>query len=121
MNFRKIKKQFLNRRNYYENTGVVRVTFPGARLLVVDDIATNLKVAEGLLVPYKAEVDTCLSGKQAIELVKQHEYDIVFMDHMMPEMDGIETTAGALGTADYVSKPFDPASLVACVEKHSKT
>jgi len=60
---------------------------------VVDDIATNLKVVAGLLAPYLAVVDTCLNGLQAIELVKQHEYDVVFMDHMMPDMDGIETTA----------------------------
>jgi signal transduction histidine kinase/CheY-like chemotaxis protein len=75
-----------------------RFTFPNARILVVDDISTNLKVALGLLAPYKAEVDTCLNGLQAIEHVKRsieekREYDIVFMDHMMPEMDGIEATA----------------------------
>jgi CheY-like chemotaxis protein/anti-sigma regulatory factor (Ser/Thr protein kinase) len=83
-------------RSYYEKTeaeSMVRYTFPNARLLVVDDIATNLKVAEGLLAPYRAVVDTCLSGFQAIELVKRQDYDIVFMDHMMPEMDGIETVA----------------------------
>jgi putative two-component system response regulator len=91
----------LDNKNYFHTarTGSTnRLTFPGARLLVVDDIATNLKVAEGLLAPYKATVDTCLSGAQAVELVKQavsqkREYDIVFMDHMMPEMDGIEATA----------------------------
>jgi len=88
-------------RNYFINAGnggTIRFTYSGARLLVVDDIATNLKVAEGLLAPYKAEVDTCLNGLQAMELVKRatlemREYDVVFMDHMMPEMDGIETTA----------------------------
>jgi CheY-like chemotaxis protein len=83
-------------RNYSESSkdgGAIRFTFPGARLLVVDDIATNLKVAEGLLAPYQAAVDTCLSGVQAIELAKQNDYDIVLMDHMMPEMDGIEATA----------------------------
>ena len=63
-----------------------------ARLLIVDDIPTNLNVVEGLLAPYEAVVDTSLSGKEAVELVKQQEYDIVFMDHMMPEMDGIEAT-----------------------------
>jgi PAS domain S-box-containing protein len=76
-----------------QNFGVIRFTYPDARLLVVDDIPTNLKVAEGLLAPYHAKVDTALSGAKAIELVKQYEYDIVFMDHMMPEMDGIEATA----------------------------
>jgi signal transduction histidine kinase/CheY-like chemotaxis protein/HPt (histidine-containing phosphotransfer) domain-containing protein len=76
-----------------DDSGAARFVIPHGRLLVVDDIATNLKVAEGLLAPYKATVDTCLSGQQAIDLVKRNDYDIVFMDHMMPEMDGIETTA----------------------------
>ncbi|MDR3355325.1 MAG: response regulator, partial [Synergistaceae bacterium] len=67
-----------------------RFTAPGTRLLVVDDIATNLKVAEGLIAPYKADVDACLSGAEAVELVKRNRYDIVFMDHMMPDMDGVE-------------------------------
>jgi signal transduction histidine kinase/CheY-like chemotaxis protein len=88
-------------RNYLMDSGssgAVRFAIPSARLLVVDDIATNLKVAEGLLAPYRAEVDTCLSGEKAIEFVKlaalqKRGYDIIFMDHMMPEMDGVETTA----------------------------
>jgi signal transduction histidine kinase/CheY-like chemotaxis protein len=64
---------------------------PSARFLVVDDIQPNLVVAEGLLTPYKSRVDLCSSGARALELVKLQRYDIVFMDHMMPEMDGIET------------------------------
>ncbi|MDR1080413.1 MAG: response regulator [Deltaproteobacteria bacterium] len=63
-----------------------------ARILIVDDNATNLKVAEGLLMPYGSRIDTCLSGAEAIRLAGTTCYDIVFMDHMMPEMDGIETT-----------------------------
>ena len=63
---------------------------PGVRILVVDDIATNLKVANGLLSSYQAGVDTCLSGAEAIKLAGEGSYDIVFMDHLMPEMDGIE-------------------------------
>ncbi len=74
-----------------EKSGV-RFIAPTARILLVDDINTNLKVAEGLMSPYGMQIDTCESGRQAIELVKSHEYDIVFMDHMMPEMDGIEAT-----------------------------
>jgi len=80
-------------KGYTENFNAVRFSFPHARLLVVDDIATNLKVAEGLLAPYRAEVDTCLSGLQAIEMVRQYDYDLILMDHMMPEMDGVEATA----------------------------
>jgi signal transduction histidine kinase/CheY-like chemotaxis protein len=79
-------------KDYAMSSGIIRFTFPRARLLVVDDIATNLQVAEGLLAPYLVTVDTCLSGSQSIELVKCNEYDIIFMDHMMPEMDGIEAT-----------------------------
>jgi CheY-like chemotaxis protein len=80
-------------KGYVGTSGTIRFTVPGARLLIVDDMFTNLKVAEGLLAPYHAMIDTCLSGSQAVELVKRNDYDIVFMDHMMPEMDGIETTA----------------------------
>jgi len=80
-----------------KNSGEIRFNFPTARLLVVDDIATNLKVVEGLLAPYKAKVNTCMNGLQAIDMVKQaasekSDFDIIFMDHMMPVMDGIETT-----------------------------
>ena len=65
---------------------------PSARILIVDDITTNLMVAEGLMTPYRMHVDTCQSGKDAIHLVQENDYDIVFMDHMMPEMDGIDAT-----------------------------
>jgi signal transduction histidine kinase/CheY-like chemotaxis protein len=83
-----------DRRNYGEGAfSGARFTAPGARILVVDDIATNLKVAEGLLAPYHAQVDTALSGADARELVKRRRYDIIFMDHMMPRMDGIEAAA----------------------------
>ncbi|GHV71112.1 hypothetical protein AGMMS49928_21530 [Spirochaetia bacterium] len=74
-----------------EFTGT-RFLAPEARILLVDDIATNLKVAEGLISPYKALVDTCLSGAEAVEMVKRKTYDVIFMDHMMPEMDGVEAT-----------------------------
>jgi signal transduction histidine kinase/CheY-like chemotaxis protein len=79
-------------KGYTDGSSAIRYTFPTARLLIVDDIATNLKVAEGLLVPYQTIVDTCLTGSRAIDMVKQHDYDIILMDHMMPEMDGIEAT-----------------------------
>jgi signal transduction histidine kinase/CheY-like chemotaxis protein/HPt (histidine-containing phosphotransfer) domain-containing protein len=68
-----------------------------ARVLIVDDNATNLKVAEGLLLPYLCRIDTCLSGAEAIRLAAAARYDVVFMDHMMPEMDGIEATNAIRG------------------------
>ncbi|MDE7326786.1 MAG: PocR ligand-binding domain-containing protein [Lachnospiraceae bacterium] len=65
---------------------------PDAHILIVDDNAVNLTVAEGLLEPLKMQIDTVTSGKAAIEKVMEFHYDIVFMDHMMPELDGVETT-----------------------------
>lgn len=65
---------------------------PEAEILIVDDNAVNLTVAEGLLEPLKMDVDTASSGKEAIDKISQHHYDLVFMDHMMPELDGVETT-----------------------------
>ncbi|MCL1996774.1 MAG: ATP-binding protein [Defluviitaleaceae bacterium] len=68
------------------------VTFsaPDAKILVVDDAPTNLLVAKGLLTLYTNNIDTCPGGKESIEMIQQTDYDIVFMDHMMPEMNGVE-------------------------------
>ena len=68
-------------------------------VLIVDDLPINLLVAKGLLKSYGAQIDTASSGREAIELVKEKDYDIIFMDHMMPEMDGLQTGAAirALG------------------------
>ena len=67
-----------------------RSWMPYGKVLVVDDISVNLHVANGLLEQYGLVIDTALSGKEAIEKIKSQKYDLVFMDHMMPEMDGIE-------------------------------
>jgi signal transduction histidine kinase/CheY-like chemotaxis protein len=68
-------------------------TAPAARVLIVDDISSNLRVAQELMAFYKMEIDTCQSGVEAVEKVKHHYYDIVFMDQMMPGMDGLEAAA----------------------------
>jgi PAS domain S-box-containing protein len=68
-------------------------TAPDAKVLVVDDINTNLVVAEGLLLPYGMEVDLCRSGAEAVEKTKRTRYDLILMDHWMPEMDGVEAVA----------------------------
>ena len=65
---------------------------PGAEVLVVDDNTVNLTIAEGLLKPLKMKIQTAVSGKEAVDKAKRHHFDIIFMDHMMPEMDGIEAT-----------------------------
>gem|GEM_PF-986094 len=73
---------------------IKRFLMPYGKVLIVDDLPVNLQVARGLLEPYGLTIDTAESGQKAIELIKSGvKYDIVFMDHMMPEMDGIEATA----------------------------
>jgi len=126
----------------------VRFSAPTAKVLVVDDIATNLKIADGLLMLYNINADLCLSGTEAIDQIigatrRGSPYNLVFMDHMMPEMDGVEATkhiremsfdfpivaltANAVagvkemflknGFNDFLSKPIDMAKLDAILEK----
>jgi len=125
-----------------------RVSFsaPGAEVLVVDDFPSNLLVAEGLLAPYQVRVSTCLNGREALEAVQKHTYDLVLMDHMMPEMDGMEATGAiralggpfatlpiaaltanamsgmrerflAGGFSDFLAKPIDTVLLDALLRK----
>ena len=66
-------------------------TAPDAKILVVDDNYTNLKVLVNLLKYTKVNVDVAESGRACLEMVRKNRYDLIFLDHMMPEMDGIET------------------------------
>ncbi|MBP3505798.1 MAG: PocR ligand-binding domain-containing protein [Lachnospiraceae bacterium] len=65
---------------------------PKAEVLLVDDNPINLTVAEGLLEPLKMQITTANSGKKALDLIAKKRFDLIFMDHMMPELDGVETT-----------------------------
>ena len=117
------------------------------RVLVVDDIPINVKVAMALLRVYGFKIDQATSGPAAVELCKKNTYDMIFMDHMMPEMDGIEATkiirseckdtsgqaiiialtANAIqgakeeylanGFDDFLSKPFERHQLHEMLEK----
>ena len=70
-----------------------RSWMPYGKILVVDDMPVNLQVARGFLEPYGLHVDTADSGQEAInKIMLGRKYDLIFMDHMMPDMDGIETT-----------------------------
>ncbi len=64
---------------------------PQARILVVDDNKMNLMVVKGLLKHSRMQIDTVMSGQECLNKVETNRYDIIFMDHMMPEMDGMET------------------------------
>ena len=83
----------------HSGSHIADFTATEAKVLVVDDNAVNLKVAAGLLKMYEIHADTATNGTDALKMVRKTDYDIVFMDHMMPEMDGMEATAAirALG------------------------
>jgi signal transduction histidine kinase/DNA-binding response OmpR family regulator len=122
----------------------IREFMPYGRVLVVDDVETNLYVARGLMAPYGLSIETAASGFETIEKIKNGAvYDIIFMDHFMPKMDGIETakklrdldytnpiialTANALtgqaevflenGFDGFISKPIDIRQLNASLNK----
>ncbi len=120
----------------------------GKKVLVVDDNTINLIIARQLLEPYKLVVDMAVNGSEALIKAKENHYDLIFMDHMMPEMDGVETlyelrkleveycrtvpvvalTANAVygakkelidaGFCDYVAKPIEIKQLEAVLEKY---
>ena len=73
-----------------EQERAVAFSAPGVKVLLVDDNLVNRKVARGFLKSYAFDLTEAESGPEAIELVRQNRYDIIFMDHMMPVMDGIE-------------------------------
>jgi signal transduction histidine kinase/CheY-like chemotaxis protein/HPt (histidine-containing phosphotransfer) domain-containing protein len=81
-------------REDYESTGKFTVRFkaPAAKALIVDDMQTNLKVAAGLMSIYGMEIHLAGSAFEAFALLKDNVYDIIFMDHMMPKMDGLQAT-----------------------------
>jgi CheY-like chemotaxis protein len=85
---------FIEDRGRSRGNSLIRSYMPYGKVLVVDDLSTNLDVMKGLLMPYGLGVDTALSGREAVEAIRKEEtrYDLVFMDHMMPGMDGIEAT-----------------------------
>lgn len=75
-----------------KNEKIMNFTAPDAEILLVDDNEINRKVAIGLLAPLQMNIDTAEDGKKAIYMLQKKKYDLVFMDHLMPVMDGIEAT-----------------------------
>ena len=74
------------------NSNLLRIRIPYARVLIVDDVETNLDVARGMMKPYGMQIDCVSSGREAVDIVRAEEirYSAIFMDHMMPGMDGME-------------------------------
>ena len=131
-------------KEYMKRVQITREPMPYGSVLVVDDVETNIYVAKGLLAPYGLRIDSADSGLTAIEKIREGNlYDLVFMDHMMPGMDGIEAvqrirlsgytnpivalTANAVvgqseifltsGFDDFISKPIDIRQLNTVLNK----
>jgi signal transduction histidine kinase len=79
---------------------------PNARVLIVDDLEINVEIAAELLTLAGINADTALSGMEALDKCKKKKYDLILMDHMMPEMDGLETTAEIRALDDYRDVPI---------------
>ncbi len=79
---------------------------PEAEILVVDDNSVNLTIVEGLLKPLQMKIQTASSGKEAVNKAKRNNFDLIFMDHMMPEMDGVEATHILREMEEYKEKPI---------------
>ncbi len=137
------KKNYLTSQNEVEKEVFIA---PKAKVLVVDDNPMNLKVTKGLLGPYQVQTTLVQSGQEAINLVEKQKFDLIFMDHMMPGMDGVEAaehirnfggwrsevpivalTANAIegvremfiskGFQDFVAKPIEISQLERALKK----
>ena len=116
----KILNEGQNAKNieFYQNK--VKPTFNNIKALVVDDEPMNLVVATGLFNDYKIMVDTAGSGKEAIAKFRSNDYDIVFMDHMMPEMDGVVAMKHIRNIAAELDKLVIVIALTANVVSEAK-
>ena len=86
----KVLIKYLTKKNVVEET-IVNTSNDAKKILIVDDNKINIKVAENFLKPYNYDIDTVLSGTDAINKVKDTKYDLIFMDDMMPFINGVET------------------------------
>lgn len=78
-----------------------RITFPDAKILIVDDSTMNLKVAKGLISPYGCIIEQAGGGAEALSLTAKNTYDLILLDHMMPEIDGIEVLKSLKSKEDF--------------------
>ena len=85
-----VANAFKGRKDVNRWTGKVNFICPDFKVLIIDDLDINLKIALGLLSPYKMQITTCKSSIKALEIIKENDFDLILLDQMMPEMDGDE-------------------------------
>ena len=81
---------FEGKKGAYRWNGKVDFTCPDLRVLVIDDLDINLKIAQGMLAPYMMKITVCKNSFKALEMIQEYDFDFVFLDQLMPEMDGDE-------------------------------
>ncbi|MBQ6555513.1 MAG: response regulator, partial [Firmicutes bacterium] len=136
--------EYINR----QKSGDIQISIPDAKILVVDDVEMNIRVVTGMLKRMGADADTAAGGEECLKKIYGKRYDIIFLDHMMPEPDGIQTfeqmqektdhmnigtpvvvlTANAIvgaremylekGFTDYLSKPIRYKELAEILCRH---
>ncbi|MDR0472374.1 MAG: response regulator, partial [Treponema sp.] len=142
-----VANAFKGKKGVYRWNGKVNFVCPDVKTLIVDDLDINLKIAQGMLAPYMMKISVCKDSVEALELIQDFDFDYVFLDQMMPNMDGdelvnhiralkgkkyqditiIAMTANALpgiretflekGYNDYLSKPLDTYQLHELLER----
>ena len=103
-----------------EKKNRIAFTAEDARILVVDDSSVNLMVVASLLKDKLMKIDTAQSGQEAIELVRKYKYDVIFLDHMMPDMDGLETLRKMKGLEGNMSADSPVISLTGNVSADAR-
>ena len=98
-----LQKYYQNKKRLSDATGETFCA-PDAKILVVDDNEMNLKVFQGLLKNHGMQIDTAMSGRECLSMMEKKAYHIIFMDHQMPEMDGVETLKQAALLQNNLSK-----------------
>lgn len=137
------QKELMRRTTKFEQEDMPKIRFMDAKVLVVDDLEVNQRVFKQVIARWGIDADTAGSGAEAIEMAKKKAYHLIFLDYMMPKMDGMETaeeirkfsnvplillTADAsdetkkksleAGFVDYMGKPIDNKQLEHNLEKH---
>ncbi|MCL1927317.1 MAG: ATP-binding protein [Treponema sp.] len=108
-----VANAFEGRKDVNRWTGKANFICPDFKVLIIDDLDINLKIALGLLSPYKMQITTCKSSVKALEIIKENDFDLIFLDQMMPGMDGDELVKAIRSLKDRKSQNISIAAMTA--------